>query len=80
MKPSNEPSRATSLSDITSTRSAQTCDSRREKSSTDGNSQKVEAAGIEPASRDISTQASTCVVVWFNFARLITHTTRLADG
>jgi len=30
--------------------------------------QKVEAAGIEPASRDISTQASTCVVDRFDFA------------
>ena len=28
----------------------------------------VEAAGIEPASRNISTQASTCVVVEFDFA------------
>ena len=31
--------------------------------------QKMEAAGIEPASRDISTQASTCVVDKFNFGR-----------
>ena len=30
---------------------------------------KVEAAGIEPASRDISTQASTCVVEDTSFAR-----------
>jgi hypothetical protein len=29
---------------------------------------KVEAAGIEPASRDISTEASTCVVAEFGFA------------
>ena len=29
----------------------------------------VEAAGIEPASRDISMQASTCVVGYLNFAR-----------
>ncbi len=28
----------------------------------------VEAAGIEPASRNISAQASTCVVVEFDFA------------
>ena len=39
--------------------------------------QKVEAAGIEPASRDISTSASTCVVVWFSFAPTITQSTRL---
>ncbi len=30
---------------------------------------KVEAAGIEPASRNSSTQASTCVIDWFNFTR-----------
>ena len=29
----------------------------------------MEAAGIEPASRDISTEASTCVVGEFGFAR-----------
>ena len=26
----------------------------------------MEAAGIEPASRDNSTEVSTCVAVWFN--------------
>ncbi len=36
---------------------------RQPVSPTGNNRQKVEAAGIEPASRDISTQASTCVVV-----------------
>ena len=30
----------------------------------------MEAAGIEPASRDISTMASTCVVDYLRFARL----------
>ncbi len=33
----------------------------------------VEAAGIEPASRDISTQTSTCVVGEFNFACSTPH-------
>jgi len=40
----------------------------------------VEAAGIEPASRDISTQASTCVVGWFSFAASVTQSTRLPHG
>ncbi len=30
----------------------------------------MEAAGIEPASRDVSTKASTCVVDDLNFARI----------
>ena len=33
----------------------------------------VEAAGIEPASRDISTMASTCVVDYLSFARCTVH-------
>ncbi len=36
-------------------------------SQVDPNCQIVEAAGIEPASRHSSTQASTCVADWFNF-------------
>ena len=34
---------------------------------------RVEAAGIEPASRDISTMASTCVADALNFARKADH-------
>ena len=37
-------------------------------SGADGNTE-VEAAGFEPASRDGSIKASTCVVVDLNFAR-----------
>ena len=33
----------------------------------------VEAAGFEPASRDISTMASTCVVDYLSFARSTVH-------
>jgi len=40
---------------------------RQPMSPTGNHQQKVEAAGIEPACRDISTQASTCVVGRFNF-------------
>ena len=35
--------------------------------------EKVEAAGIEPASRDVSTKASTCVVGDLNFAQPTGH-------
>lgn len=37
----------------------------------------MEAAGIEPASRDRSTGASTCVVSWFDFAYRAPFLTRL---
>ena len=40
----------------------------------------VEAAGIEPASRDRSTQASTCVVGLFKFCPLAPLPTGLPDG
>jgi hypothetical protein len=40
---------------------------------------KVEAAGIEPASRDISMPASTCVVVYLSLVRE-SPSDRLLDG
>ncbi len=34
-------------------------------------SNKMEAGGFEPPSRDVSKQASTCLVAYFNLALLI---------
>lgn len=42
--------------------------------------QKMEAAGIEPASRDVSGQASTCVVESLNFAPGDRHPTSCLRG